>query len=364
MSGAVSFTFNEDVFIDAADLEITNISVPGTNINFTGLASGFSYNSSTFTATWDLAALAVPLPSAFYDLQLVSESIAAVDSGLVLDGDSNGSAGDRFSETLYVAIPGDADLDGIVSPIDRAIVQANIGVANPTWAQGDFDGDGQVEVTDVNIFSAVNSGDLAVTLAALHTDLRPPVQIPVIAAAVTQIPETVEVDSVSLPAEPTATTELPVELIELAETGVENDVAPVTQQRDQTVEAADTTDQQDSQRRRRKFVGVFPVESANDVVESDAVPVEQDDAETFDAAGTAVNQDIRRKFIQRINALRLKLRQRLSDVDGLSGSIRQSRVSSETGSSETERAKAIEYGRASVVDRLFSHDVELFDDWS
>ena len=103
---------------------------------------------------------------------------------------------------------------------------------------------------------------------------------------------------------------------------------------------------------------------AKDVSESVAASVTQDDAQTFDAAGTAVYQDIRRKFIQRINTLRLKLRQRLSDVDGLSGSIRQSRVSSETGSSETERAKAIENGRASVVDRLFSHDVELFDDWS
>ena len=49
--------------------------------------------------------------------------------------------------SLY-CIVGDATMDGKVDAADLAVVASNLGLAGATWAQGDFDGNGTVDVGD------------------------------------------------------------------------------------------------------------------------------------------------------------------------------------------------------------------------
>ena len=50
--------------------------------------------------------------------------------------------------TVVVALPGDADLDGEVTPADLAALEAGWGLPAPMWANGDFDLDGDVDHLD------------------------------------------------------------------------------------------------------------------------------------------------------------------------------------------------------------------------
>ena len=67
---------------------------------------------------------------------------------LSFDGDLDGNPGGAFSESIYVALPGDANLDGQVDVLEDAFaLVANLGTAGgATFAQGDFNGDGNVDV--------------------------------------------------------------------------------------------------------------------------------------------------------------------------------------------------------------------------
>ena len=164
-------------------MEITNQTLGGSTVDTAGV--GFSYDSTTFTATWNLSTLTTPLEAGFYDIELKSDSIEAVDSGLLLDGDEDGQGGDQFSKSYYLAIPGDANLDGQVTLSvpnlftrvntgDVAIARSNVGAANVSWQQGDFDGNGEVSLSIPNLFTRVNTGDVAVARANVGRDVRPP----------------------------------------------------------------------------------------------------------------------------------------------------------------------------------------------
>ena len=61
------------------------------------------------------------------------------------------------STTYLNIIPGDITLDGIVNAQDFAILQENWLTSGATWAQGDFDGDGDVDGSDFATFSSHNS---------------------------------------------------------------------------------------------------------------------------------------------------------------------------------------------------------------
>ena len=65
-----------------------------------------------------------------------------------MDGDADGNPGGAFVEPIYVAIPGDANLDGRVDVLGDAFeLVGNLGTTGgATFAQGDFDGDGDVDV--------------------------------------------------------------------------------------------------------------------------------------------------------------------------------------------------------------------------
>ena len=141
----LSITFDTDVNVSVGDLSLRNDTLGGTVIDTTGLL--FNYDSSSQTATWDLGDLATPLEAAYYSV-ILSDSITAVSGGLALDGDEDGTAGGNFEQSVYVALPGDANLDGQVDVLNDAfILVANLGQTDAAvWSQGDFNDDGAVNV--------------------------------------------------------------------------------------------------------------------------------------------------------------------------------------------------------------------------
>ena len=151
-------TFDQDVNVMLDDLLILNQTT-----EFGFFADSLSYDSSSRTATWDLGSLS--LSAAFYTFQL-SDSISAVAGGRALDGDDDGTQGGIRDDEVYVAIPGDANLDGRVDVLSDAFaLVANLGTnGGAVWAQGDFNGDGDVSVL----------GDAFILVANLNRDVRPP----------------------------------------------------------------------------------------------------------------------------------------------------------------------------------------------
>ena len=88
------------------------------------------------------------LDPSFYSFEL-SDNIVSVADGLGLDGDGDGSAGGSHEiGEVYVALPGDANLDGTVDVLSDAFaLVGNLGTsAGAVWADGDFNGDGEVDV--------------------------------------------------------------------------------------------------------------------------------------------------------------------------------------------------------------------------
>ena len=189
-------TFDQDVDVSPDDLLILNQTT-----GFGFFADSLSYDSSSRTATWDLGSLS--LSAAFYTFQL-SDSISAVAGGLSLDGNSDGTGGDGRDETVYIAIPGDANLDGDVevneiniflgtNTGDGATVLSNLDRPGTfTWSQGDFNGDGDVDANQLNIFNGVQSGDYAIFLANLGRSVLPANFQPVIVQPVTAQPATAQ----------------------------------------------------------------------------------------------------------------------------------------------------------------------------
>jgi hypothetical protein len=138
-----AITFNARVNIDTNDLTIQNETLGGTVVDTTGLS--FNYSPANQTATWDFANLT--LDPGFYSFEL-SDNITSSSGGASLDGDFDGVAGGNFVETVYVALPGDANLDGQVDVLNDAFaLVGNLGTTGgASWAQGDFNGDGTVDV--------------------------------------------------------------------------------------------------------------------------------------------------------------------------------------------------------------------------
>lgn len=157
-------TFDQDVNVATGDLFLFNDSASGVFVDIS--AAGFSYDQGSFTATWTLGSL--ELDPAFYAFR-VSSDISAVVSGMALDGNGDGTAGDSRIEEIYVAIPGDANLDGQVNVLgDAFALVGNLGTTGgATWQQGDFNGDGNVNVL----------GDAFVLVGNLGMNVVPPLTL-------------------------------------------------------------------------------------------------------------------------------------------------------------------------------------------
>ena len=136
-----AINFNDRVNIASNNLTIRNESLGGILVDVSALQ--FSYDARSQTATWDFANLT--LDSGFYSFELSDNITSGGDS---LDGDFDGVAGGNFVDTVYVALPGDANLDGQVDVLgDAFALVGNLGTTDgASWAQGDFNGDGTVDV--------------------------------------------------------------------------------------------------------------------------------------------------------------------------------------------------------------------------
>jgi predicted outer membrane repeat protein len=157
---AFTVTFDQDVVVDVNDLTIANDTL-GLSVDTAGV--GFEYDSDSSTATWSFGPLS--LAPAFYNFELSSE-ISGVAGGLTLQGNGNGDGmgGDILSEPVYVALPGDINLDGVVDVLnDAAELVNNLGESsNAVWALGDLNADGSVNVL----------GDALILVNNLGRDVR------------------------------------------------------------------------------------------------------------------------------------------------------------------------------------------------
>ena len=161
-------TFDQDVSVAQDDLVIFN-DTTGTLVDSSGVV--LTYDSNSFTATWNFNSL---LDAAFYTFELSSD-ISGVVGGLALDGNGDGTGGDSFSEEVYVAIPGDANLDGTVDVLGDAFdLVGNLGTTGgATWAQGDFNDDGNVDVLNDAFILVGNLGESVVPPASGASVLPP-----------------------------------------------------------------------------------------------------------------------------------------------------------------------------------------------
>ncbi len=144
----IQITFNEDVTVEQASLALTGINV------LQYVFSGFSYDPTTFTATWTLA---TPIAVDKLNLNLASSGANGVvdNLGLPLDGqwtgDSSYPAGNGLVGTdfniAFNMLPGDANQDGVVNGLDVSQVASH-------WLQsgdvaGDTNGDDVVNGLDI-----------------------------------------------------------------------------------------------------------------------------------------------------------------------------------------------------------------------
>lgn len=143
-------TFDKDVSasLDAGDLSIFNDT---TGLPVDTNAMTVSWNSTTMTATFDLTALSLTPDD--YTFTLAASGISDVDAN-PLDGNGDDTGGDDFVESLYVAIPGDANLDKSVNIGDLTLLAGNFGTVNNNWGNGDFNDDGQVNIGDLTILAS------------------------------------------------------------------------------------------------------------------------------------------------------------------------------------------------------------------
>ena len=134
-------TFDQAVNLNASDLVINNVTL-GTTADSSNIS--LTYDATNFTATFDFSGLV--LDAGFYSFELPSFS---------------------YVEEVYVAIPGDANLDGRVDVLGDAFVLINnLGTTtNLAFTDGNFNDDGQVDVL----------GDAFTLINNLGRDVRPAV---------------------------------------------------------------------------------------------------------------------------------------------------------------------------------------------
>lgn len=132
----IKIKFDQDVHVDANDLVLAGVSVPGYAF------SSFSYDPVTFVATW---VLAVPVGADRLTLNLNgsgSGGVASTAGGTLLDG------GDLV--LAFSVLPGDFNGDGTVTIEDSTRVRGYSPGFGDYWNWADLDGDGDVDLDDIN----------------------------------------------------------------------------------------------------------------------------------------------------------------------------------------------------------------------
>ena len=98
----------------------------------------FNYDPPSRTATFDSEGFDLDLEPGYYTVEIP-------EGRFQLAGPNSGN--EAFMETFYVALPGDANLDGTVDVLSDAFaLVGNLGATEGVgWTGGDFNGDGQVD---------------------------------------------------------------------------------------------------------------------------------------------------------------------------------------------------------------------------
>lgn len=203
--GKLQIVFDSDVSATLNHFTLVNDTLGGMSVSLAG--AGFSYDPTTFMVSIDVSSMDPSLLDAgFYSIR-VSSQLSGRTSGLALDGNGDGNAGDAHTQSFYLAIPGDANLDGDVDISnfniltqadtgDVSITFTNLDSTAATWGRGDFNGDGDVDITQFNLLQGTNVGDVSILYSNLYRNVRPSAQspamtvIPVASSLVTASPET------------------------------------------------------------------------------------------------------------------------------------------------------------------------------
>ncbi|MFO7905022.1 MAG: hypothetical protein R6U98_20320 [Pirellulaceae bacterium] len=153
----VRLVFSEDVDVESGDLML--IGTDAGNVT----ATGFDYDTDTWTATWTLDSL-----EADKFLLALSDTVTATDSGLPLDGEHADGGGQPVSgdtvpggdfQFRFDVLPGDATDSGNVVASDVSVLASAFG----SFASGDgdrysifvdYDGSGNVVAADVSILAS------------------------------------------------------------------------------------------------------------------------------------------------------------------------------------------------------------------
>jgi hypothetical protein len=174
----ISITFSEDVNVVQSDLRLVGLRTANVPT-----VVEFAYDLATMTATWRLDPESYPNYNgwALGDHYLISLSDAVTDvEGNRLDGEwvnpvalsttsaavsefpsGDGNAGGAFN-FVFTLLPGDADRNLVVDDYDIDILAANYGLlTDALFTEGDFTGDGYVELPDEGLLFFNYGGGLA-----------------------------------------------------------------------------------------------------------------------------------------------------------------------------------------------------------
>ena len=145
--GSIVLGFSEPVTISKADLAV----IDGEGNELDLAEATLDHEPGTGEARLSFSGR----PAAGYCRVLVRGDGVRDLAGNLLDGDGDGGSGGDHQELLLVAPVGDATLDGRVDAADYVMIKKNVGrPAGATWAQADFDGDGDVDRADFLRFEA------------------------------------------------------------------------------------------------------------------------------------------------------------------------------------------------------------------
>src|SRR5690606_5697360 len=155
----ISITFSEDVNVMESDLSLAGM----TRVHRPALAE-FDYDVSTMTATWRFTGWTIgdnyllSLKDTITDVEgdcldgewTNPETLTTVNASVSEFPSGDGTMGGAFNFALSI-LPGDGDLDGVVTLADLFLVQNNFGLLGQPFSSGDYNGDGAVTGFDLNV---------------------------------------------------------------------------------------------------------------------------------------------------------------------------------------------------------------------